>query len=170
MLRKKICADYSDLLETFYGNFVPQQKQNKKKDVVHIYAAGNEKFISRLKKTTTKIQAIWEFATNFGRVWKIQVLCPPQPAIELPTELKRTTLGEAFKRSTLHNILFNHQDWNYTKFTQKHLCRGLFNIVWSLKSTKNTPALLLSAKFCEIFKNILVYRTPRGHCFWNNRR
>ena len=158
------------IILTFLRLFTVILYLSKKKDVVHIYAAGNEKFISRLKKTTTKIQAIWEFATNFGRVWKIQVLCPPQPAIELPTELKRTTLGEAFKRSTLHNILFNHQDWNYTKFTQKHLCRGLFNIVWSLKSTKNTPALLLSAKFCEIFKNILVYRTPRGHCFWNNRR
>ena len=37
---------------------------------------------------------------------------------------------------------------DFTKFTGKHLCRGLF-------VNKETLAQVFSSKFCEIFKNII---------------
>ena len=45
---------------------------------------------------------------------------------------------------------------NFTKFTGKHLCQGLFLIKFFIK----TLAQVFSCEFCEIFKNTIFYRTP----------
>ena len=53
---------------------------------------------------------------------------------------------------------------NFTKFTEKHLCQGLFfNKVAGEACNfikKETLIQVFSCEFCEISKNIFSYRTP----------
>ena len=52
---------------------------------------------------------------------------------------------------------------NYAIFTEKHLCGSFFLIMLQARRPatlfkKETPILVLSSEYCEIFKNNFFYR------------
>ena len=126
-------------------------------DVLKIFAIFTEKHLS------------WPLQAFFYRTptvaasrfsWQ-QILFPAESGIYCWRShrfLLRTPFRNSHQRCSIEIGVLR----NFTKFTGKHLCQSLF----FNKVAAQTLAQVFSCEFCEIFKNILFYRTPQGDCFY----